>query len=248
MTPDELKKLYAPYRSANACDNFAAIQQATSNFFAADATIKLCFPFGELDGPIAFQEHCVNPLHKAMPDVERRDMIVMAGTTEEKTHWIGTMGNYMGTFVAPLLHIPPTGKLAHMRYHEFFKIEDGRVTEMQAIWDLPELMMQANAWPMAPQLGAFLCTPAPMTGDGLNIFGEGSAAKEHVVAMLTDLCRHPANPDPNVMQLENYWHPQFNWYGPAGIGTSRGVSGFRHWHQIHSCAECPTENSTPWAT
>ena len=34
------------------------------------------------------------------------------------------------------------------------------------------------------------------------------------------------------MYLEKYWHPQFNWYGPAGIGTCRGVSGFRNWHQI----------------
>ena len=23
-----------------------------------------------------------------------------------------------------------------------------------------------------------------------------------------------------------------NWYGPAGIGTGRGINGFRHWHQI----------------
>ena len=23
-----------------------------------------------------------------------------------------------------------------------------------------------------------------------------------------------------------------NWYGPAGIGTGRGIAGFRHWHQI----------------
>ena len=23
-----------------------------------------------------------------------------------------------------------------------------------------------------------------------------------------------------------------NWYGPAGIGTARGIDGFRNWHQI----------------
>lgn len=32
--------------------------------------------------------------------------------------------------------------------------------------------------------------------------------------------------------MERFWHPRFNWYGPAGIGTARGVSGFRNWHQI----------------
>ena len=30
----------------------------------------------------------------------------------------------------------------------------------------------------------------------------------------------------------NYWHPNFLWYGPAGIGTTRGLSGFEDYHQI----------------
>ena len=142
------------------------------------------------------------------------------------------MGNYMGTFLSPFIDIPPSGKMAHMRYHEYFKFEDGKVVEIQAIWDLPELMMQSNAWPMAPQLGAYLCTPGPMGCDGLTISGDGSKGYEHIINMLTDLCSHPANPDPKTMNLEKYWHPRFNWYGPAGIGTGRGVSGFRNWHQI----------------
>ena len=37
---------------------------------------------------------------------------------------------------------------AHVRYHEYFRIEDDRVVEMQAVWDIPELMMQApGQWP-----------------------------------------------------------------------------------------------------
>ena len=172
------------------------------------------------------------PLHAAIPDLERRDMIVMAGTTPEGQDWIGAMGNYMGTFKAPFLDIPPTGHLATMRYHEFFRVKDGQIIEMQAIWDIPELMMLAGAWPMAPQLGAFLCTPSPMSGDGLSVSGDGTAALDHVIAMLTDLCRHPVEGGPEVMRLEKYWDPRFNWYGPCGIGTSRGIYGFRNWHQI----------------
>jgi predicted ester cyclase len=167
-----------------------------------------------------------------MPDLERRDMILVAGTTPEGADWVGAMGCYMGRFEAPFLGIPPTGRLAHMRYHEFFRLAGGRVVEVQAIWDIPELMMQAGAWPLSPQLGAFLATPAPMTGDGLAISGDGSAALARVLGMLTDLCRHPADPDPSVMRLEAHWHPRVNWYGPAGIGTARGIDGFRRHHQI----------------
>jgi len=232
MTPEELKTLFTPYRlSMESFELVSALEEA-QQLITDDAIIRMCHPFGDISGVKAFFNNCYAPLHTAMPDLERRDMIMLAGTTPEGQAWIGCMGNYMGSFVAPFLDIPPTGHLAHMRYHEFYRFEEGKVTEIQAIWDIPELMMQAGAWPMAPQLGKFLCTPAPMSGDGLNVQGEGDASREHVIAMLEDLCKYPGNPDPAIMQLDTYWHPRFNWYGPAGIGTARGISGFRAWHQI----------------
>jgi len=227
-----LKSALLPFRSALATADARTLRPVLAAAFHPDAKLHLCHPFGDLTGPDALHDQALGPLLAAMPDLERRDMIVMAATTPEGQDWVGCMGNYMGTFLAPFLGIRPTGHLAHMRYHEFFRIEAGRIVEMQAIWDIPELMMLAGVWPMAPQMGAYLCTPAPMTGDGLATSGDGAAAMAHVKAMLVDLCRHPAEPDPAVMRLEAYWHPRCNWYGPAGIGTGRGISGFRNWHQI----------------
>ena len=232
MTPAALKALISPYRAAMSEAEENTVLTVMGKVFTPDARFHMCHPFGDLNGVDNFLSTCLAPLISAMPDLEQRDMILIAGTTPEGQDWIGAMGNYMGTFTAPFLNIPPTGRLAHMRYHEFFQVEDGKITQMQAIWDIPELMMQANAWPMAPQLGAYLCTPAPMTSDGLNVSGEGQATMDHVIAMLTALCRYPYDPDPAVMELEKFWHPCFNWYGPAGIGTARGISGFRNWHQI----------------
>jgi predicted ester cyclase len=227
-----LKSTLLPFRTALATADARTLRPALEAAFHPAATLHLCHPFGDLTGPDALHDRAFGPLLAAMPDLERRDMIVMAGTTPEGQDWVGCMGNYMGTFLSPFLSIRPTGHLAHMRYHEFFRIEGGRIVEMQAIWDIPELMMLAGVWPMAPQMGAYLSTPAPMTGDGLAASGDGAAAMAHVKAMLTDLCRHPAEPDPAIMRMEAYWHPRFNWYGPAGIGTGRGISGFRNWHQI----------------
>lgn len=232
MTGNNIKHVIAPLQDAMKTCEEQSVRQALAGLFAPDAQLKLFYPVGTLSGPDDYWSTCLKPLMQAMPDLERRDMIVLSGTTPQGEDWIGTMGNYMGTFTDAFLGVPPTGHLAHMRYHEFYKIADGKVVEMQAIWDIPELMMLANAWPMAPQLGAYLCTPAPMSGDGLQVSGDGQDTMSHVLAMLTDLCRYPSNPDPSVMQLEKYWHPRLNWYGPAGIGTARGISGFRNWHQI----------------
>jgi len=33
------------------------------------------------------------------------------------------------------------------------------------------------------------------------------------------------------MGIEEYWHEDFMWYGPAGIGSTRGLNGFREYHQ-----------------
>lgn len=232
MSPDQMKSLLAPLRHALQTAEAATLRPALGAAFSADATVKLCHPLGQVIGPDALYDRAFAPLLAAIPDLERRDMIVLAGTTPEGQDWVGCMGTYMGTFLAPFLDIRPTGHLVHMRYHEYFRLEGGRIVEMQAIWDIPELMMQAGVWPMGPQLGAYLCTPGPMTGDGLTASGDGSATMAHVLAMLKDLCRYPSEPDPRIMQLEAYWHPRFNWYGPAGIGTMRGTSGFRNWHQI----------------
>ena len=38
--------------------------------------------------------------------------------------------------------------------------------------------------------------------------------------------------DMQVMEMDRFWHPRMTWYGPSGIGTGRGIDGFRKWHQI----------------
>ena len=173
MQSKDLKFFFKDYQIATQTFNKDTIKDSLNKYFTNDSVIHFCHPFGTFTGLENLLSKCLVPLADSIPDLERRDMIVMAGTTPEGKDWIGTMGNYMGTFLKPYLNIPPTGNLVHMRYHEFFQIEDNKIIQIQSIWDLPELIMQADAWPMAPQLGAFLCTPSPMTSDGLNLNGDG---------------------------------------------------------------------------
>ena len=209
------------------------VRIALDDLLAPDAVVRLSHPWGEMPGQ-DWYDRAYAPLLAAMPDLERRDLIVMAGADDDGAQWVGAMGHYMGTFVAPLHDIPPTGHLAHMRYHEFYRFDGDRVTEVQAIWDLPELMMQARAWPMSPALGREICVPGPMTQDGLADHDPAgsTASREVVIDMLTHLTRHPSQGGPEVMEADRFWHPRMMWYGPASIGTARGFEGFRHWHQI----------------
>lgn len=208
---------------------------ALKDCFAPNAPVHLAHPFEDLDGPTGLYEDALAPLAAAFPDLERRDTLVMAGPAPDGSNWVGCCGYYTGSFANSFLDIPPTGHQASMRFHEFYRIEDGLVTEFQALWDIPELMMQAGAWPMAPSLGREWHVPAPATQDGLSIQprDENHPAESYqlVSNMLAGLGNF-AEGGVEAMQLDRYWHPRCSWYGPSAIGTCRGIQGFRNWHQI----------------
>ncbi|WP_076446419.1 ester cyclase [Roseivivax lentus] len=227
----------------------AAIRAALEALIAPDAVLHLCHPFGDVQGPGAFYDAALGPLRKALPDLERRDWIVMAGHDGDGAAWVGCGGHYMGTFAAPYCGIPPTGHLAHLRFHEFYRFAAGRVVEMQLLWDLPELMMQAGVWPMAPSLGRDLCVPGPASCDGLSPAPRDAGASARncylVQDMLAHMIHHPAQGGPEVMEMARFWHPKMTWYGPAGIGTARGIAGFRAWHQKPFLEAMPDRGQNP---
>ncbi|MEM8788812.1 MAG: ester cyclase [Pseudomonadota bacterium] len=231
--PSDLKAVIAPLRAAAYDFDEAPVRRALAAVFAADATVRLAHPLGEMPAAAVY-DRVYSPLFAAWPDLERRETIVIAGTTPEGADWVGCCGYYTGVFAAPWLDIPPSGQPVAMRFHEFFRIEAGHVVEMQALWDLPEVMLQAGAWPMAPSLGREWQVPGPATQDGLADHDPGAGARscDHVIAMLTAMKRHPAEGGPELMEMDRFWHPRMAWYGPAGIGTGRGVAGFRQAHQI----------------
>lgn len=230
------KTLIAPLRAAMYDFTEAGVRSALDAVLTPEAACRLAHPFGDMHGPQALYDMAYGPLARAVPDLERRDYIVMAGPTEHGDDWVGAGGYYTGTFSQPWLDIPPTGHQMHMRFHEFFRIADGKVTEIQALWDIPEVMIQAGAWPMAPSLGREWHVPGPATQDGLvpGPWNEEQARQscDHIVEMLNHMKRHPSLGGPEVMEMERFWHPRMSWYGPSGIGTGRGIQGFRNWHQI----------------
>ncbi|GGB61860.1 polyketide cyclase [Roseibium aquae] len=230
------KSLIAPLRSAMYDFSEKGVREALAVLCAPDALFRLCHPFGDITGPGNFYDKAYAPLLHAIPDLERRDFMVMAGVTGQGDHWVGCCGTYTGSFEKPWLDIPPTGHQAAMRFHEFYRFVDSQVVEVQAIWDLPEVMMQADAWPMAPSLGREWQVPGPATQDGIVPGPHDEAAGARtcalIIEMLNFMTKHPSQGGAEIMELDRFWHPRMSWYGPAGIGTGRGIRGFRNWHQI----------------
>lgn len=197
------------------------------NLAALGCEVHLAHPFETMD--VDGYHSVLDQLAAAFPDLERRVTIEVAGLDGHGQMWVGQCGYWCGLYAAPFLGIPATRRMAAMRFHDFVRVENGRVVEMQSLWDLPELMMQAGVWPLAPSLGREWQVPAPATQDGLSVSGDGAGALRIVGDMLGSLGNDPAGTPRDVMA--RHWHEGCSWYGPSGIGTARGIDGFRHHHQ-----------------
>lgn len=231
----QLKALLAPVFHAlyNGEQSNAALRW--EELCTADAVFHLSYPFEDSIGAAAWNAGPMHQLFNAFADLERRDFIVIAGRTEAGDAWVGTAGYYQGTFGQPFLGIPATGRISGFRYHEFYRIKNEAVVEFQGVWDIPELMQSTGVWPMGPSLGVAGMTPGPALQDGRVVSNDTDEVSNNslqvVTEMLIHMGKHPQQPV-EAMRLERFWHPHFNWYGPAGIGAMRGIKGFRHDHQI----------------
>ena len=234
------------FRSALYDFDRGRLSSVVNNVFDPGCAVHLANPFEDLDGPGGLLDQAFFPLADAVPDLERRDTIVIGGSVLGQD-WVGCAGYYTGLFERPWLKIPPTGHQISLRFHEFYRMEEGRVIEMQALWDIPEVMMQAQAWPMAPSVGREWHVPGPATQDGIVAPPHDEEKATSSVKLVSDMLQRLsrfADGGVKAMALDKYWHPKMNWYGPSGIGTNRRIQGFRNWHQIPFLAAMPNRRGS----
>ncbi|MDJ0928612.1 MAG: ester cyclase [Gammaproteobacteria bacterium] len=193
------------------------------------------FPFNRLDGSDAVAANFWQPLKRAFPDLERRDDIFMAGQFEGGT-FVASTGHLLGTFMRDWLDVPPTGKPKFLRYGEFHRVTDSGIAETFVIYDLIGFFRQLGLELMPASLGLEILTPGPATQDGLLIDSQDPAESQRSLQLVEDmiyvgLTGHD-EADLPVDLLGKWWHPDMMWYGPSGIGTTRGITGFKKNHQI----------------
>jgi predicted ester cyclase len=211
-----------------------------SALYAPEAHWRGSHPINEHQGIEAIASQVWVPLLDAFPDLERRDLIVAGGSYEGRDY-VAMIGHYCGTFRRDWLGIPATGAPLFIRYGEVHQIVNGRIVQSNCLWDVLDVIRQAGFWPLVPSLGTEGMWPGPITGDGL-LFHETDKVQS-AASIAQTLAMHGtlgAYDDLNGegrdgllnMPQKQYWHPKMMWYGPAGIGTTRGLQGFVDYHQL----------------
>ncbi len=223
-----------------------SIEQTAQDFLHKDVRWSAAHPINNLQGPDQVVEEFLKPIMVALPDMERKPFVAVSDYPGsgvwmeqmdegfEPSYWIDGTGYFVGTFANALFGIPPTGRTLYLRYTEMVKIENQKVVECYLILDFLDAMSQAGVNPIRESLGHPGLIMPPTTLDGLQpkstSLVESNKSAKLVLDMLDCLGRYDGT-DLLSMDLENYWHPDFVWYGPGGIGTTRGIDGFRNHHQ-----------------
>jgi predicted ester cyclase len=217
----------------------AELDDAIRAGYHPEARVNVTHPINELSGLDAVGQQVWKPLRQAIPDVERRDDIVAGGRYRD-TNWIGCVGHYVGTFEQDWLDIPATRGVVAVRYAEGHELYDGKIATSYLFIDFLDLMRQAGFWPIAPSLGREMQWLPPMTHDGGILTpqdnGISQRSIERVLRMHAGIGLYGGQPPTrevlDEMEMVRHWHPNFMWFGPAGIGTTRGLKGFEEFHQI----------------
>lgn len=197
-------------------------------------------PLNEIHTSEAIKSQVWQPLKVSFPDLEKRDLLVLSGDYEGRSY-IANVSHYCGTFVDNWLGIPASGKTIYLRAGEVHQIEGDKIIQSTVLFDILDVMRQVGYYPLPPSLGAEQLWQAPIHGNRQSLNSNPDIEQSQKSLTLT-LAMHQSLSDYDDtldnsregylnMPQKQFWHPKMMWYGPCGIGTARGLSGFVDHHQ-----------------
>jgi predicted ester cyclase len=209
--------------------------EALAALLHADVDWQGAQPFNACQGRDAVRARFWGPLFEASPHLECRADLLRAGRWKG-SDWVASTGHYVGLFTQDWLGLPVRDRLVSIRFGEFVRLSGGLVAEAYVLVDLLDVCRQLGVWPLAPALGNVERVPGPATHDGVSDGMSDDAVSQTSLAlvesMIAGLMRYDGQTLESMAQ-ERYWDTQqMMWYGPAGIGSARGLAHYQRVHQI----------------
>ena len=211
-----------------------------------DKNLKVnCFhPINEFDSLENLKSKFYEPLFKAFPDIERRELMVVGGAFRDKIQ-VGSISILSGIFKNPWLGVNPNFKMINLRCCEIHEIKNGKIIESHILIDTLDFIRQLGIWPINISRGSEGSWHGPYNTDGLDFYEEDSNVSKNNLKQATEMNRS-LNYKPELENLtdqelkerllnhpqKEFWHKDMIWYGPCGIGTSRSLEGFIDMHQL----------------
>lgn len=201
----------------------------------ADAVWEVFHPFKTLRGVDAAAASFWGPFKASFPDYEARLQLVLGGKYEGRD-WVSAWGHLQGNFARSWLGIPATQQLTYVCFGLQALIVDGRIAKAYVLLDIIDVMRQAGWYPLRRMPGSPEVWPGPpaSAGGGIDVADavKGADTLRIVREMQTGLGQGEELHDLAKARGRHsrHWHDNMNWYGPAGIGSSRGQRAWLDYH------------------
>ena len=230
------KRLIIDYYKALDSAPSSRITHVLESFTSSNYIWRGFHPFGLQTDINQISEIFWKPFKQALTSMQRREDVFFAGTNfidKNSSIWVCSMGHLIGLFDFPWLGIKPTKKLTMLRYAEFHKVENGKISETAFYFDIPHLMIQAGYSPFSDQKAAHIIQPGPAPHDAL-LFSDAAVAEskktmDAINFMIEDLGQWDSRL-PLVEELARSWHDDMIWWGPAGIGSTYTIERYAKQH------------------
>ncbi|MEP1933336.1 MAG: ester cyclase, partial [Roseibium sp.] len=227
-----VRDYYAQLDNSVDADHLAVIEAFTS----PDYLWRGFHPFNEFNSARDVAESFWRPLRRALSAMQRRMDVFFAGQNaiaEQGGVWVVSMGHLMGLFDHPWLGIPPTGKIVMLRYCEFHRIDNGKISQTAMFFDIPHLIAQAGLNPFPQQTAAHLVQPGPMTHAGVMFDPQVSGSGKKTLALIEEMIRCMGQWDSALSlqdELRQTWAEDMIWWGPEGIGATYTIERYAKQH------------------
>ena len=226
------------------------IHNVLAKYCHPDCVWNFFHPFaGEQDNERAAEKFWVS-LKCAFPDYEFRPALLLAGDYEEAQH-VSMLGFLMGNYMGNWLEVPPSHQLTLLRFGLNVKLQEGRIARAHVMFDLIDLIRQAGFYPFRPMPGSSEQWPFGPGDVGFSLRSEdpevGLRTLEIVREMQAGLPAAGKVVDKATAAASHspHWSEDMNWFGPAGIGSSRGMRGFRDYHGALFLKAFPDRHGLP---
>lgn len=189
-------------------------------------------------------------LKHAFPDMEIRPALMLTGRCEGDDH-ISMLGFAMGNHAGTWLNIPPTRRLSMLRLSVNAVVQENKFSQVVVMFDAIDLMRQAGFYPLRAMPGSAEQWPFAPGDDGFDMQPRRPVEGERTLAIVQEMQRGLPDADAVTDRASAaaahspHWDGNMNWYGPAGIGSARGMEGFRDYHGALFLKAFPDRSGIP---
>ena len=230
------KKLVLDYLKDINESNIDSLSEIISRYTSDDFKMRCTHPFNELNGVEQIANNLWKPMKHSFLPIQRRMDIFYAGINSLDNNegiWVTSMGHFMGVFNKPFLGIRPNHKSILLRYAEFYKVENNKITEGAIFLDIINFIQQLGISIIPESTGLVCVTPGPMNHKGLKFDHSDNNESQKTLELIhrmRDRLVKGSKMQSYKDELTLDWHDDMIWWGPGGIGASYTIDGYTKGH------------------